>query len=316
VSNATAIQAHWCTPVGASAIAVLQLHAKNTLALSAAIQGALPAIGAIALRDFPGLDDALLLRVDDNTLLITPHGGPRLRQLWTQRMLQCGAQFAGDGEDCNLWNATTNDAITRHMLAALPTAASIDAIDLLLVQPQRWQLYGAPTSADTQRSQRLRRLIHPPTVAIIGAPNAGKSSLLNALAGREVAAASPIAGTTRDFVSARISIHGLVCLVIDAPGTRETRDVIEAQAIAAARDTIMRADLCLCLAAPNQYFLDAWPDAWRVRTKSDLAGPDPAGTQHRVSAITGEGVNALTKALRETLVPAADLASDRPFHFL
>ena len=311
MSHAAAIEARWCTPVGASAIAVLQLSG-DAEALERAMDCDLPVPGATALHHAPGLDDALLLRVDERTLLVTPHGGPRLRQLWTERLLARGARFTDAG---TIWNAASADLVALRMLATLPRAASDLAIPLLLAQPERWRTHGAPGPGDADRSRRLQGLIDAPTVAIIGPPNAGKSSLLNALAGRSVAAASPIAGTTRDFVSARIALHGLTCIVLDAPGIHDTGDAIEREAIAAAHAAIDRADLRVALAAQGQHFIDRWPDAWRVRSQCDLSGADPAGTQHRVSATTGHGIAELATAIRESLVPAVDLASDRPFDF-
>ena len=311
MSHAAAIEACWCTPVGASAIAVLQLSG-DAEALQRAMDCGLPVPGATALHHAPGLDDALLLRVDARTLLVTPHGGPRLRQLWTERLLARGARFT---DATPAWNAASTDPVALRMLAALPRAASDLAIPLLLAQPERWRTHGAPGPADADRSRRLQRLIDAPTVAIIGPPNAGKSSLLNALAGRPVAAASPIAGTTRDFVSARIALNGLTCIVLDAPGIHDTGDAIERQAIAAAHAAIDRADLRVALAAPGQRFIDRWPDAWRVRSQCDLPGADPAGTQHRISATTGHGIAELAAIIREALVQTADLTSDRPFDF-
>jgi tRNA modification GTPase len=166
---------------------------------------------------------------------------------------------------------------------------------------------------DAERGARLRRLIHAPTVAIVGAPNAGKSSLINALAGRELAAASPEAGTTRDYVSAQVTLAGLACTLLDAPGLRETGDPIEARAIHAARAAIDAADLRVALAGPDQSFPRDWPDALRVRTKTDRAA---AHGDLGVSAHTGDGLAALAERIREILVPRADLASEQPFDFI
>jgi len=150
---------------------------------------------------------------------------------------------------------------------------------------------------------------------MVGPPNAGKSSLLNALAGRPVAAASPVAGTTRDYVQVQVTLAGLVCVVVDAPGLRSTDDPIETEAISNASELVRTADLRLSLAAPGQAFLPDWPDAVRVRTMADLPGADPAGTQLRVSALTGSGLGELAHVVRQRLVPDTDLRSDLPFDF-
>jgi len=309
VSGAAGIQARWCTPSGAAAIAVLELRGAPE-ALAQGLGVPLPEPGSLALRALPGEDEGLLLRTSHDTLLVTPHGGPRIRQRLSEALLARGARFTHEGAVD--WSACTSDPVMRRVLALLPHAASDEALPLLLAQPERWARCGSPGAADTVRGARLRRLIHAPIVAIVGVPNAGKSSLINALAGRELAAASPEAGTTRDYVSARLTLAGLTCTVIDAPGLRETDDPIERRAIETARAAIAAADLRVTLAGPDQSFLPEWPDAMRVRTKADLGvAADPSA----VSATTGAGLAELAARIREALVPAADLACGRPFDF-
>lgn len=309
MSEGTGIQARWCTPSGAAAIAVLELRGAPE-AIERALGVPLPEIGAMSLRALPGEDEGLLLRTAHDMLLVTPHGGPRIRQRISESLQAHGARFARD--EAADWSACTIDPVMRRVLALLPHAASDEALALLLAQPDRWRRHGPPDPRDAERSARLRRLIHAPTVAIVGEPNAGKSSLINALAGRELAAASPEAGTTRDYVSARVTLAGLTCDLLDAPGLRETADPIERRAIETARRAIAAADLRVALAAPDQTFPDAWPDALRVRTKIDLA---PARDALGVSARTGEGMQELARTIRARLVPLTDLTLDRPFDF-
>lgn len=309
MSARDSIEACWCSPTGAAAIAALLLRGTQE-GLTHALGTPPPETGATALRPLAIDDEALLIRLDERTLLVTPHGGPRIRQRLTTWLLERGVHFTD--EQAAIWPASVGDAIARRMLAMLPRAASDLAVPLLLAQPERWRMHGPPGPADAPQGRRLRRLIHAPTVAIIGPANAGKSSLLNALAGREIAAAAPIAGTTRDFVTAGVTLAGLACTLLDAPGLRDTTDPIEAHAIENARLAITQADLRISLAAPDQAFLPDWPDALRVRTKADLGG---AGGDMSVSAATGAGLPELATRIREALVPAADLASDRPFDF-
>jgi hypothetical protein len=303
------VRARWLTPPGSAALAVLQLEADD---LEGAIGMRPPLPGDIALREVAGVDACLLLRTDVRTLLITPHGGPRIRQRLGAWLLARGVHFDAATHP---WHAVTPDPVMRRALQALPRVASEDAVPLLIAQAERWRRHGPPGPDDAARSRRLQRLVDAPSIALMGPPNAGKSSLLNALAGRTAAIVSSEAGTTRDHVTVRVSLAGLTCTVLDAPGLRETTDPLEAQAMAQVRHRLDHADLVLLLAAPGQDFARTALPCVRVRTMHDLAGADPPGTELHVSAHTGQGIVALARAVRDRLVPAEDLASDRPFDF-
>ena len=135
-------------------------------------------------------------------------------------------------------------------------------------------------------------------VALVGAPNAGKSSLLNALAAREVAIVSPGAGTTRDVLEARLAIEGYLVRLIDMAGLHESDDPVELEGMRRARAEAASADLCLLLTAPDA---PPPPDmaGLAVRTKSDLGAAPGAGLA--VSARTGEGLEALRGAIAEAV---------------
>ncbi len=112
-------------------------------------------------------------------------------------------------------------------------------------------------------------------VALVGAPNVGKSSLLNALSGRDVAIVTDIAGTTRDVLSVDLNINGYLVTVFDTAGLRETTDVVELEGVRRTKQTAGRADLVLLLSDidsdPQQLReLDELPFTG-VRTKADLA---------------------------------------------
>ncbi|NBX25127.1 MAG: hypothetical protein EBQ99_03625 [Planctomycetes bacterium] len=304
-----AARARWLTPSGSSALALLQLHSRD---LAGAIGAPPPAIGGVALRTLAELDACVLVRPDETTLLVTPHGGPRIRQRLGEWLISRGVVFEPQEAP---WHAVTEDPVMRRALEALPRAASDEAVPLLLAQAERWRRHGAPGPDQAERSRRLQRLVDPPLIALAGPPNAGKSSLLNALVGRTAALASPEAGTTRDHVTASVALAGLTCTVMDAPGLRDAADPLEAAALARAGARMAGADLVVALAAPGQTFIRTAAPCLRVRTMRDLPGQDPQGSDLAICAPHGEGLEALGRAIRERLVPAADLASDLPFDF-
>lgn len=146
-------------------------------------------------------------------------------------------------------------------------------------------------------------------VVLAGVPNAGKSSLLNALAGEEVAIVTPIAGTTRDKVQQSINIEGIPLLVIDTAGLRETSDTVEAIGVARTWQEVERADVILHLIdltapdeAANQRIAERFPAALpvlRVFNKIDAVGLEPrvAGNAVYVSAQTHAGLDLLQQTL-------------------
>lgn len=152
-------------------------------------------------------------------------------------------------------------------------------------------------------------------VAIAGQPNVGKSSLLNRLAGEEVALVSDIPGTTRDVIRQTIQIRGVPLHVMDTAGLREPKDVVEGMGIERAHQTFRRADLILLLldaskgmtAQDEAIFAEMPADIPRllVFNKSDLLGDSAAVFASapfiRVSAKTGAGIEELRSKLLEAV---------------
>lgn len=137
------------------------------------------------------------------------------------------------------------------------------------------------------------------TVAIVGAPNAGKSTLLNALAGREAAITSEIAGTTRDVIEVHMDLGGLSVTLLDTAGLRYTDDVVERIGVSRAIERATLADLrVFLLATPEDRLLvDRKDGDIVVLAKGDLLG-GAAGT---VSGRTGQGIDDLVAAITGTL---------------
>jgi tRNA modification GTPase len=143
-------------------------------------------------------------------------------------------------------------------------------------------------------------------VVLAGPPNAGKSTLFNALVEDEAAITAPLAGTTRDVLTRAVAIEGVPFVFADTAGLRdETSDVIEAIGIDRARAALNRADLVLWLGEQGQGPGGAWEIAAQVDRVVTSAKAD---ARHRVSAVTGEGLD----ALRRDLVETARQAMPRP----
>jgi tRNA modification GTPase len=169
--------------------------------------------------------------------------------------------------------------------------------------------------ADHRRGERLRDGI---AVAIVGPPNAGKSSLLNCLAQREAAITSPIAGTTRDVIEVAIDLAGYPVVLADTAGLRDSADAIEQEGLRRALARAQAAELRLFVFDAGQpqdaAGAAAWPgaDTLLVANKIDLV-------RHRdnlpadsvaISALTGAGVPALIEQLAARI--AADYHSAAP----
>jgi tRNA modification GTPase len=148
------------------------------------------------------------------------------------------------------------------------------------------------------RGERLRDGL---VVAIAGAPNVGKSTLLNRLARREVAIVSPYAGTTRDVIEVHLDLGGYPVTLIDTAGIRDSDDPVEQEGIRRALARAAEADLVLWLDDGRGGGAPASPSGtvWQVWTKADLAGEDETGSSLRISAETGQGVALLIAALQQ-----------------
>ena len=144
-------------------------------------------------------------------------------------------------------------------------------------------------------------------VVLAGAPNAGKSSLMNALLGTRRAIVSDVAGTTRDTIEEWLDLDGWPVRLVDTAGLRETADVIEAEGVARAESQIAEADLVIALDCDV-------PGAIRIHAKCDLDEPTEATSSEaaplRVSAKTGEGLEALRRRIAERLATLAAKGSE------
>lgn len=176
----------------------------------------------------------------------------------------------------------------------------------------------AATTAAGVRAERWEQL---PRVVLAGHPNAGKSSLLNRLTGLDRAICAPVAGTTRDVLSAPLQLGEMECLLIDVAGVVEAVDALDAQAQRAARDALASADLVVWVVdvAESDPTRRVEPPAFDVPilivgNKCDLLGSGRAAGVSEyellVSAATGAGVDALKSALAARLRARESAVSD------
>lgn len=200
--------------------------------------------------------------------------------------------------------------------AAALIEATIDFADEEVPEDVRPEVTGILSSVLTelrteiQGSAARERLREGYEVAIVGAPNAGKSTLLNAFAGREAALTSEIPGTTRDVIEVRLDLRGLAVTFLDTAGLRETIDPVEKLGVDRAVKRADSADLRVFLMSDDfQPSLEIRDDDIVVNGKADLTGVG-------VSGLTGQGVTELLDTVADRLqarVPAS-VVSTRQRH--
>jgi tRNA modification GTPase len=226
---------------------------------------------------------------------------------------EAAARSAGrslDGAFSRDIHVLVEDVITLRMLVEATLDFPEEEIDFLEAADARGKLARirerlACVLADARQGALLREGL---SVVLAGQPNVGKSSLLNALAGAELAIVTPIAGTTRDKVTQTIQIEGIPLHVIDTAGLRETQDEVERIGIERTWGEIGRADVVLHLLdartgmnAEDVVIAARFPagvPVVRVMNKADLAGVDAWVTdadaqgvrEVRLSAKTGDGI--------------------------
>jgi tRNA modification GTPase len=315
-----------------AAVAVLRLWGDVSGALRTLGAREVP-VGSWALRtlsDASGtaIDSGVVVRLRDDLADLMPHGAPLAVRALEQALTDAGAtaldvEARDEATLRALWPAARS-LIEARMLSALARAQSPRAVELLLAQPARWQ--GADECREiTPRDARLNRLIDPPMVVIVGPANVGKSTLLNALAGRAVALAADEPGTTRDHVGALIDLGGVVARVVDTPGLRTTGDTVERRAQELALALVPAADLVVLVgdagqSPPELPTIRIDGEILRVALRADLGLPAWA---HDLAVAVGAptsrmddgGLAALTGLLRERLVPRADVESPEPWKF-
>ncbi len=224
------------------------------------------------------------------------------------------AQRSLQGEFSNLINELVDELIELRVYVE----AAIDFVDQEIDFLHDGAVSGKIASLlrrieQISASARQGRLLHDGmTVVLAGAPNAGKSSLLNALAGHEAAIVADAAGTTRDVLRERIQLDGMPLHIIDTAGLRASGDAVEQEGVRRARREITKADQVLWLidcrgeaddAVAEELPLGSKPI--KVFNKIDLTGLEPAlkeaadGTEIYLSVKTGAGLPLLKQHLKQ-----------------
>lgn len=245
--------------------------------------------GRIDLTEAEGLADLLSSETENQRkAALALAGGALSREVagWQNRLLLLSARVEA------LLDFSDEDDVDTDAAALRAISKEIQKLET------DWRRWLALPDAE-----RLRDGI---TVAIAGPPNAGKSTLLNALARREAAIVSPIAGTTRDVIEVPLALDGIPFRFADTAGLHDSSDdAIETIGIDRARDWLVSADILLWLGDPAD--CPRRPRVCRIAARADIRGAEPAWIAHAaaadiaLSARTGEGLG----ALRRWLVAAA-----------
>lgn len=312
------------TPPGRAGIAIIELAGPAT-DLDRILLAVAPAVpvgtGEAAVRRLAGIDDGLVARLATGHAQLMPHGGPAIVRRIAATLETHGVSWL-DAPPTEP-RIEARSSIESLALDRIAESTSPLAVEVLLRQVAAWSRDRGPLDEEElERSRRLDRLVAPATIACVGAPNAGKSSLLNALVERDAAIVSEVAGTTRDRVARRIDLSGVVVEWIDTPGIRASDDPIERAAIEASLDVIAGATLVVHLRSPDTEDAGLPPGirpvegVLAVRSKSDLDGRDgdDAGAIH-VSVVTGEGLADLAKEIRRRIVRPEDVRFERRWAF-
>lgn len=249
----------WLSATGASAIALLYLNTP-----AAALIGVKPTLAPAVqwlINDGQKLDQVMVAPLADG-FLVTCHGGAAVREAISSALLQSGAIAC---EPPALWHAPTR--LAREVAALLPRVRGRWGLSVALRTIAQPPDLGAPVAALRQS----RWLLEPPRVQFWGPVNAGKSSLLNALCGEQLAAVADEPGLTRDLIEGQFEHEGVVVRVFDAPG-EGGHGAIDAAALALARQWRDRADLVINLVPPGKPLLPDADREWHLHSRCDESG--------------------------------------------
>jgi tRNA modification GTPase len=321
------------TPPGAAAIAVVRLvgpgvhgflksHFSRTVVPGRPVHGEIRDVGGVVI------DDPVVVLHDSRPLAdVSLHGGTWVVRAFLELARRDGFRSVEPVEaPLDERAVDASSVIETEVLTHLPLARTELALRVLLAQPRAWdRLKRRMSHVRREEIERivadraLYWLLHPPRIAIVGVANAGKSTLANQLFAQERSITADLPGTTRDWVGDVANVDGLAVMLVDTPGLRETRDALEAEAIALAMPQIERADLVVLvldqarpLAGEQEQLLARFRDSMVVANKTDRPAAWAAPARAiRTVATTGQGVDELRRAIRRHFA-GESLEIDRP----
>lgn len=275
---------------------VLELHLHGSPATLRAVEAAIAATGLA--RPAEAGEFTLRALVNDRLDLAQVEGLGDLLDAETEaQRRQAFAVFSGAmGRRATEWRSKLLRA-AAILEAAIDFAEEDIPADVVEGLADLLEGLRQDLTAEIDGSMVAERVRDGFVVAILGAPNAGKSTLLNALAGREIAITSSIAGTTRDVLEARLDVRGLPVTFLDTAGIRDAQDEIERLGVERALDRAADADLRIVLETEDweEPAILAGRVDIKVRAKCDL------GFGAGVSGKTGEGIDRLLARVHEIL---------------
>ncbi len=320
------------TPRGRGGVALVRVAGEGAEAfLRSAFKGShgsqlpsvgVPALGTIVDSEGATVDEVLLIRVAEDAFELGCHGGPGVVQRVLEVCEATGATSEGAHEAEAALASTQTELGCRVLLGQrerLP-AALAEATNAIRADPQRGALL-LTKLLDTARFGLA--LTSPPTVALVGRPNGGKSSIMNRLLGRQrvIVAAEP--GTTRDAIEDTAVVDGVPVRLLDTAGRRKTNSALEAAGIERGTEAAASAActlIVLDVAESSSAVAGLPPASLReqvtivVLNKRDLVDDAALEAAHArfsspalaISAKTGEGLDELRSALRKALVGDVD----------
>lgn len=323
------------TPPGAAAIAVIRLHGPGTAALLAGHFSKTPVLGKCVhgeIRDGDRIiDDAVVVLCGPTTADMNVHGGPWVVRSVLDLAARQGFQILQPTTPLAQQAVDSTSEIEQEILQYLPLARTELGVRILLAQQEAWNLMiermstGELSGHEIQSildDPALTYLLYPPSVAIVGAANVGKSTLANQLFGQQRSITADVPGTTRDWVGGIANINGLPVMLLDTPGQRGTEDAIERAAIERAGHEIEKSNLAVLVLDCSRPFAGEqaqlerrYPTALKVLNKSDRprAQDMPAMNDVETIATTGEGVDELRAQIFRFFCKQSAISLHQPF---